>query len=170
MLDDKFFQKVGPDISACFRRYIFGSADDGKSARDIHGKPYKGYSTNPSKWASIQMKKSARGLIPKEGISYADAKKTGQMQRQASHFKDSTAPVLSTDLLRDMRFYGTFAGGFGFGALSARGKIKHLAKMGRVIATKQKALPDKCAKKIMKEADKYVMKIFGKIKGRTFNI
>ena len=147
MLDAKFFQKVGPDIAACYRRYIFGSADGGKSARDIFGKNYKNYSTE-----------------------YSETKKTGGMFRQASQFKDSNAPVLSSDLLRDMRFYGTFTGGFGFGALAARGKINHLAKMGRVIATEQKALPDKCAKMIMKEADKYVLNKLGKIKGRTFNI
>ena len=147
MLDAKFFQKVGPDITACFRRYIFGSASGGRSARDIFGKKYKTYSPE-----------------------YSKSKKTGAMFRQASEFKDSTAPVLSSDLLRDMRLYGTFSGGFGFGALSARGKINRLAKMGRVIATEQKALPDKCAKKIMAEADKYVKKKLGKIKGRTFNI
>ena len=147
MLDAKFFQKVGPDIAACYRRYIFGSADGGKSARDIFGKKYKNYSTE-----------------------YSVSKKTGGMFRQASQFKDSTAPVLSSDLLRDIKFYGSHSNGFGFGALSARGKINHLAKMGRVIATEQKALPDKCAKKIMKEADKYVLNKLGKIKGRTFNI
>ena len=147
MLDAKFFQKVGPDIAACYRRYIFGSADGGKSARDIFGKKYKPYSPE-----------------------YREAKQTGKLRRQATQFKDSTAPVLSTDLLRDIKYYGTFSGGFGFGALSARGKINHLAKMGRIIATESKALPDKCSKKIMKEADKYVMKKLGKIKGRTFNI
>ena len=147
MLDANFFRKVGPDISACFRRYIFGSADGGKSAKDIFGKKYKPYSTE-----------------------YKELKKTGSLFRQASQFKDSTAPVLSSDLLRDMRLYGTFSGGFGFGALSARGKINHLTKMGRVIATEKKALPDKCAKKIMKEADKYVNQKLGKIKGGTFNI
>ena len=147
MLDANFFRKVGPDISACFRRYIFGSADGGKSAKDIFGKKYKPYSTE-----------------------YKELKKTGSLFRQASQFKDSTAPVLSSDLLRDMRLYGTFSGGFGFGALSARGKINHLTKMGRVIATEKKALPDKCAKKIMKEADKYVKQKLGKIKGGTFNI
>ena len=147
MLDANFFRKVGPDISACFRRYIFGSADGGKSAKDIFGKKYKPYSTE-----------------------YKELKKTGSLFRQASQFKDSTAPVLSSDLLRDMRLYGTFSGGFGFVALSARGKINHLTKMGRVIATEKKALPDKCAKKIMKEADKYVNQKLGKIKGGTFNI
>ena len=151
MLDANFFRKVGPDISACFRRYIFGSADGGKSAKDIFGKKYKPYSTE-----------------------YKELKKTGSLFRQASQFKDSTAPVLTSDLARDFKAFSSSATGFGFGAVSQRGKVKSLAKMGRVIYTDAKPLPDECSEFIMKELTKDVKgafkKIRKKIKRKKINI
>ena len=50
------------------------------------------------------------------------------------------------------------------------GKVESLARMGRVISTETKPVPDKIIKYIMTEADKYVKKELRKIKGRTFNI
>ena len=42
--------------------------------------------------------------------------------------------------------------------------------MGRVISKTGKALPTTVENFIMKEAEKFVKKKLGKIKGRTFNI
>ena len=42
--------------------------------------------------------------------------------------------------------------------------------MGRIIMAENKALPTKVGKYVMDQADKYVKKELGKIKGRTFNI
>ena len=164
MLDAPFFFKIGPEVVAKFRKHTF------MDALDIKGNKFKGYSTRPSKWVSMNMKKSARGLIPKGGISYADAKKTGQMKYQATEFANSTAPVLTSDLLRDWTMRKTSATGFTFGTLAHGGKVNHLAKRGRVISTESKPIPGHIEKYIMKEADKYVLNKLGKIKGRTFNI
>ena len=60
--------------------------------------------------------------------------------------------------------------GFTFGNLARQSTVKFLSKMGRVIMAENKALPTKVGKYIMDQADKYVKKELGKIKGGTFNI
>ena len=141
MLDAKFWRTTGIDIVACYRRHIFDPSGGGKDAKDINGVPYKKYSQE-----------------------YGSTKKTGKMFRQASAFKDSTAPVLSSDLARDFKIFKSHSTGFGFGAVAQKGKVKQLAKMGRVIYTDQKPLPDKCNKLLMKELDKDVKGAFKKIR------
>ena len=170
MLNLKFWQKINANVVARYRKAIFDPAGGGKGAKDVHGKPYPAYSTRPSKWVSIGMKKESRHLIPKGGISYSEAKKTGQLKKQDEKFKNSKATVLSGDLYKDFQLRKTGNSGFSFGTVSWGSTAKFLSNMGRVIATEQKALPDKVSKYIMKEADKYVTKELGKIKGRTFNI
>ena len=141
MIDAKFFFKVGPEVVAKFRKHTF------MDALDIKGRKFKRYSDE-----------------------YGEAKRTGKLRRQATEFANSTAPVMTSDLLRDWTMRKTSSSGFSFGTMAHGGKVKSLAKMGRVIATEQKVLPDKVSKYIMKEAGKYVTKELGKIKGRTFNI
>ena len=170
MLDLGFFKKINVNVVARYRKHIFDPAGGGRGAKDVYGKPYKGYSGHPSKWTSMSMKKSARNLIPKGGISYSDAKKTGQLKRQDEKFKNSTAPVLSGDLYEDFQLRKIGNSGFSFGTVAWGSTAKFLSKMGRNIATEKKPLPDKVATYIMDQADKYVKKRLGKIKGRTFNI
>ena len=129
-----------------FRKHTF------IDALDIKGKKFKGYKN------------------PQDPYSYGNLKKTGTMFRQASEFKNSTAPILTSDLLRDYKLQGTSSSGFKFGFATRGGRVEHLAKMGRVISTESKPIPDKIAKFVMAEANKYVKKELGKIKGGTFNI
>ena len=141
MLDRKFFLELSKDVVPMFRKHTF------INALDVNGKKFKGYSTD-----------------------YGIAKRTGKMFRQATEFKNTTAPVLSSDLLRDYKLQGTSSSGFKFGFATRGGRVEHLAKMGRVISSESKPIPDKIAKFVMSEADKYVTKELGKIKGGTFNI
>ena len=141
MLDRKFFLELSKDVVPMFRKHTF------IDALDIKGKKFKGYSTD-----------------------YGIAKRSGKMFRQATEFKNTTAPILSSDLLRDYKLQGTSSSGFKFGFATRGGRVEHLAKMGRVISSESKPIPDKIAKFVMTEANKYVKKELGKIKGRTFNI
>ena len=141
MLDSKFFLELSKDVVPMFRKHTF------MDALDVKGKKFKGYSTD-----------------------YGIAKRSGKMFRQATEFANSRAPILSSDLLRDYKLIGTSSSGFKFGFATQGGKVNSLAKMGRVISTESKPIPDKIEKFIMKKADKYVKKELGKIKGRTFNI
>jgi len=169
MLDLRFWQKINTNVVARYRKAIFDPAGGGRGAKDVYGKPYRAYSTHPSKWTSMSMKKSARGLIPKGGISYAVAKKSGQLKKQQEKFRDSRAPVLSGSLMNDFQLRKTSSKGFSFGTVSWGSTAKFLSDMGRVIADDQK-LPKKVVEYIMDQADKYVLKKLGKIKGGTFNI
>ena len=141
MLDAKFWRDTGIDIVACYRRHIFDPDGGGKGATDIHGNSYKKYSQD-----------------------YSVSKKTGKLFRQASAFKDSNAPVLSSDLARDFKVFKSHSTGFGFGAIAQKGKVKQLTAMGRVITTNQKPIPDKCSKLLMDELDKDVKGAFKKIR------
>ena len=141
MLDGKFFVELSKDVVPMFRKHTF------INALDVNGKKFKGYSTD-----------------------YGISKRSGAMFRQASEFKNSTAPVLTSDLLRDYKLLGTSSTGFKFGFATRGGRVEHLAKMGRVISSESKPIPDKIGKFVMAEADKYVKNKLGKIKGGTFNI
>ena len=147
MLDSRFFRKINAEVIMRYRKHIFDPAGGGKGAKDVYGKSYKGYSTG-----------------------YSKAKKTGQLKRQDEKFKDSKAPVLSGDLYKDFQLIKLGKSGFTFGNLARQSTVKFLSKMGRVIMAENKALPTKVGKYIMDQADKYVKKELGKIKGGTFNI
>ena len=140
MIDKKFF-KIGANVVAKFRKHTF------EKALDINGKKFKGYSAK-----------------------YGIAKRANKLKRQASEFANSTAPVLSSDLLRDWKLRKVTNNGFSFGTVAFGDRVKHLAKMGRVIYRDSKALPDKVEKFLMREAEKYVQGKLNKVKGGTFNI
>ena len=140
MIDKKFF-KIGANVVAKFREHTF------EKALDINGNKFKGYSTK-----------------------YGADKRGNKLKRQASEFAGSTAPVLSSDLLRDWKLRKVTNNGFSFGTVAFGDRVKHLAKRGRVIAKDGKALPKEIAKYLMNEADKYVKKELNKIKGGTFNV
>jgi len=141
MLDRKFFTKYGPDLVACFRKQIF------MEGKDVWGKSFKGYSKE-----------------------YGESKRTGAMFRQATEFKNSKAPILTSDLLRDWTMRSIGSSGFKFGTMAHGGKVENLAKMGRVISAKNKPIPDGCSRKLISNADKYVKKELNKITKGKKNI
>ena len=147
MLDKGFFSILVRELPMQYRKYIFAPSS-GMGAKNVFGKAYPPYSTK-----------------------YAQVKKTGQMKRQSASFAQSKAPVLSGDLLKDfIAAQGFLSNGMGFGNISEMGKVKSLERQGRAISTESRPLPKPVEKWIMAEADKYVKKKLGKIKGRTFNI
>tara|TARA_Y100001938_G_scaffold37132_2_gene51285 strand:- start:1438 stop:1869 length:432 start_codon:yes stop_codon:yes gene_type:complete len=140
MIDKKFF-KIGANVVAKFREHTF------ENALDINGKKFKGYSTK-----------------------YGAAKRANKFKRQASEFAGSTAPVLTSDLLRDWKLLKVTNNGFSFGTKSYGDRVKHLAKMGRVISRDGKELPKPVEKFLMREADKYVQRKLDKSKGGNIDI
>ena len=140
MIDKKFF-KIGANVVAKFREHTF------TKALDINGKKFKGYSPE-----------------------YGAAKRGNKLKRQASEFANSTAPVLSSDLMRDWKLLKVTDNGFSFGTVAFGDRVKHLAKRGRVIAKDGKELPKDIVTYLMNEADKYVKKELGKTKGAKLDI
>ena len=139
--DIKFYTELAKDVVPMFRKHTF------IDALDVKGRKFKKYSEK-----------------------YGLAKRSGKLFRQATEFSKSTAPVLSSDLLRDWKLQGTNATGFKFGTLAHGAKINNLERLGRVISTDKEPVPKKIEKFIMSQADKYVKKRLGKIKGGTVNI
>ena len=140
MIDKKFF-KIGANVVAKFREHTF------EKALDIDGKKFKGYSAK-----------------------YGADKRGNKLKRQATEFANSTAPVLSSDLLRDWKLRKVTNNGFSFGTTAFGDRVKHLAKMGRVISKDGKELPKDIERFLMREADKYVQRKLDKTKGDTLNI
>ena len=136
------------EVIPMFRDYIFGIKSGGKNAKDVYGKSYKQY-TN----------------------LYSQRKKLGKIKRHEGRFKTSNAPVLTGDLYRDFQKRSVTNKGFSFGTISHGGKVKHLEKLGRVITTRSKPLPDNIIKHLNNSAEKYIKaKIKRKVKGGTVNI
>ena len=148
MLDRKFFNSIAANVVARYRKFIFDPVGGGAKARQVDGRPY------PSKYSDL----------------YSIAKKSAKLKRSDSEFAQSNAPVLTGDLLKDFQGFKLIGGGFRFGTPTQGGKVKSLAKLGRVISSNSKPIPDKVAKYIIKQADKYAIKRLGKNKGGTFNI
>ena len=148
MLNRKFFSSIASNVVARYRKHIFDPAGGGKKAKQVTGRSY------PSTYSN----------------KYSIAKKSAKLKRSDSKFSKSNAPVLTGDLLRDFQGFNLISGGFRFGTPTQGGKVQNLTRLGRVIATDKNPLPKEVEKYIMSQADKYVKKELGKIKGGTFNI
>ena len=140
MLDKTFFTKVGPNARDRYREHIFGKA------KDVYGKPFKGYSRE-----------------------YGTAKRANKFKRQASQYSGTTAPVLTSDLLRDFSLVKTSSGGFQLGFTTFGARVQHLKKMGRVLSDKNQPLPDGVIQYLSKEARLYINKKLPKGK-KTYRI
>ena len=156
MLDSKFFRKINAEVIMRYRKHIFDPAGGGSGAKDVFDKKYPAYTSTQYRIAK------SKGIIKAGG-------KGGKPQDLK--FKASNAPVLTGDLYKTFdTHHGSISNGFGFGTLTEQSKVRSLAKLKRYISTNAMPLPNKVAKYIMDQADKYVKAELGKIKGRTFNI
>ena len=129
MLNHKFFKEVGTQIREAYRTHIF------TKALDVNDKPFAGYKD-----------------------PYGSLKRAGKLSRQQTGFGKHTSPIVSTDLLRD---YGTVsdktsAKGFQMGWSSKGEVVASLNKRGRLLSTKEQALPKAVAKLLEKETDKFI--------------
>ena len=141
MLDRKFFTRLAKDLVPMYRKHIF------IKGLDVYGKKFKPYSA-----------------------LYGIAKRSGKLPRQATEFANTTSPVLSSDLLRDWKLQGVTSTGFKFGTLVYGGRVKNLAKRGRVLSTNMHPLPIKIEDFALDQAEFYVKKQLKKIKGARFKI
>ena len=151
MLDKEFFNELGKETSLKYRQLVFDPKGGGKGAKDVYGKEYEGYN-NPEDESSYGVRKKLGNLY---GID-----KTPQDPK----FKNSNAPVLTGQLMHSFGAMASHSNGFGFGTITKKGVVKHLANMGRVVSTNEKPLPDEVAKFIMKEMTKDVKGAFKKIR------
>tara|TARA_Y100000593_G_scaffold43017_1_gene82340 strand:- start:326 stop:766 length:441 start_codon:yes stop_codon:yes gene_type:complete len=126
MLDAKFFLKVGPNVRDRYREHIF------KKALDVNGKKFKAYSTE-----------------------YGENKRANKFKRQASQYANSTAPVLTSDLLRDYSLVRTTSSGFQIGWTTFGKVVDSLNKRGRVLTSDKRPLPDKVANYLLDQAEDY---------------
>jgi len=150
MLDATFFRRIGPNVRDRYRKHIFGSDASGKyvqQAKDVFGKPFKAYKTK-----------------------YSQRKRADKFKRQASSFKDSTNPVLTSDLLRDYSLIKTMSRGFQIGWTTLGARVEWLKKMGRVLTSKSQPMPDGVIKYLHNEAHSYIKKRLGPNKTTTYKI
>ena len=129
MLDGRFFRKVAPNVRDRYREHIFGKG------KDVFGKGFKNYTTK-----------------------YGQRKRANKFKRQASQYANSTAPVLTSDFLRDYGLVRMSSDGFQLGWTSFGARVKHLADKGRVVTSSKQPLPEPVIKYIMKEAKTYIGK------------
>ena len=133
MLDIKFFLKEGPEVRDRYREHIF------EDAKDVFGKTFKKYSKD-----------------------YGEAKRANTFKRQMSKYADSTAPVLTGDLLRDYGMIGRPVNtGFQIGFASRGSVVEELNNRGRVLTSPKQAIPKSVASYIQVQCDKYIKKSLG---------
>jgi hypothetical protein len=129
MFNKKFFNNLGKKTRDRYRNHIFNDA------KDVFGTKFKGYSTE-----------------------YGIRKRSGGMKRQASRFAKTTAPILTSDLMRDFTLVKAMEDGFQIGWLVFGARINHLAKMGRVLTSKIQPLPQNVIEFIDEEIHKEIGK------------
>ena len=157
MLDRKFFRSLSNAIRKDYVNHIFNKG------KDVYGRKFKGYSTNKTKWASILARKNERKKIPKEGLSYGQAKRMGILQRQESAFANKTSPVLTGDFRDDAKPSSTAASAsVKWASLGSR--VEHLAKMGRKVTDDRQPFPKNIIQMIDKRVDREIKKQFPKNK------
>ena len=133
MLDAKFFLKVGPNVRDRYRKHIF------KDAKDVYGKPFNKYSKE-----------------------YGERKRANKFKRQSSQYAGSTAPVLTSDLLRDYSLIKPpNRKGFQIGWITLGARVESLKKQGRVLTAPDQPLPKDEIKFLDREAHKYIKKGLG---------
>jgi|FLOH01.1.fsa_nt_gi hypothetical protein len=129
MLDRAFWVTIGDKISTAWKKWTFV---DGK---DVYGKKFGKYST-----------------------SYSKAKKSGGLKRQATQYKNTTLPILTSDLRDDLKVVGTTNDSVQVGWVGFGERIEHLASMGRVISEDKQLIPkpidDMFNEFVSKEIDK----------------
>ena len=141
-------QKLGDKIVKSYKKHIFDKA------KDVKGKTFKQYSTNPTKWASILARKTERKKIPKGGISYGKAKKMGILTRANPKSREGTAPILSGDFKGDFQTLKVARNRLSVGWAAHGSKVGYLKDMGRLVTTSTQPLP----KHILKMIDKALKK------------
>ena len=155
LTDRSFWNKVGKNAKRKYQNYTF---EGGKS---VYGDKWLGgkYSTRPSKWVMINILKEHRKTAPKEGYSYAEAKKKNLFRRQAS---TKNVPILSSDLFKDFKkFLKPRHNGVQFG-FATKGNVveglrERFGNKGTLTST-DKPLPDSVRNYITKEYNKYIKK------------
>ena len=141
MLDAKFFIRIGANVRDRYRKHIF------QDAKDINDKQFKAYSAE-----------------------YGARKRADKFKRQASQYKNSKAPVLTSDLLRDYSLVKTMKNGFQIGWTTLGARVEWLKKMGRVLTSKSQPMPDGVIKYLHNEAHGYIKKRLGPNKTTTYKI
>lgn len=138
MLDKKFFQKIGANVVARYRKLIFDNKNAGKGARDVYGNEYPPFNEYSKK--------------------YREDKKSGTLNRAKSTYKDSNAPLLTGDLFNSFQMIKVKDNGFTFGTPTQGGKVRNLRKLGRVISADDQPIPKELVEYIEDEASKYISK------------
>ena len=130
-----------------------------EKGRDVYDKPFKPYSTNKTKLASILARKSERKNIPRGGLSYGEAKRRGILQRQSGGYAQRVTPVMTGDLKNDAKPFST-ATTFGIKFAAHGGKIDVMEKMNpkRVLTHDNQPLPEDMIDSIVKDVDKEMSK------------
>ena len=93
--------------------------------------------------------------FPKYSKSYETRKKSNKLKRQNSQYAQSTAPVVSGDLLLDTQHtVSPEDNAIYIGWTSHAYKLDHLRKMGRILTSKSNPINPNVIKKIMPSLNK----------------
>ncbi len=152
MLDKQFFLKVGPKVRNNYRKHIFGADATGQyiqQAKDVYDKKFNTY---------------------KE--PYGSRKRADKFKRQASSFKSSTNPVLTSDLFKDFILFKTSDTGFQLSFASRGAIVKSLNDKGRVLTAEDQPLPKSTINFMLKEINTFIENKAKKTfpKSKTFKV
>ena len=141
MLDKRFFRQLAPNVVNMYRIHTF------EKGLDVDGNKFKDYTPE-----------------------YARRKRSGNIKRQSSQFKDRVTPVLTGDLFRDFKVIKVKPDSFAFGTVAHGGKVQGLNKMGRKLSTSSTPIPKNIQEFIDKEASNYCDRRFRKEKDKKWDL
>jgi len=133
LFGQSFWFMFGAKIKDMYRKHIYNAADP----RDVYNQPFKKYSSG-----------------------YSSQKKKGMLRRQDKTYSNTTAPVLSGDLMLDTQHSVDAKNNVIYiGWTAHASKLDWLKKNGRVLTSRDKPMPDPVMNQIMPEFNKELKKV-----------
>ena len=154
----EFWTKLGKNVRNLYKDYIF------EKGNSVYGKKWWDgkYSTNPSKWVTMSVKKQFKKSAPDQGYSYSEAKKGNMFPRQSTAYKDKVTAVLTTQTQSDFEgFMKPRENGVQLGYPSMGDRVKKLRKQkgkSGALTSSDRPLPTHLSKYIAKKYHEFIKK------------
>ena len=142
-----------------YRNVTFNKSDP----RMSNDQPFPEYSTFPSFWVTMNVKKKFKKSAPKEGYSYKEAKEGVMLKRQNAVYANSTSPNVTGDLWRDTSAdFNVEEQAIYIGWSAQANKVKWLREKGRFLTSHSHPINPKVIKKLMPSFRKELKRIMPK--------
>tara|TARA_R100001463_G_scaffold28889_2_gene66017 strand:- start:7859 stop:8410 length:552 start_codon:yes stop_codon:yes gene_type:complete len=159
LFDKTAFRHFETVVSDEYRKVTFSKSNP----RMSNDEKFPEYSNFKSKWVTMNVKDKFKKNAPKKGYSYKEAKEGDMLRKQNSGYVNSTAPVVSGDLMLDTKSdFNVREQAIYIGWTSHANKLEWLRKKERFLTSKSHPINPRVIKKLMPSFNKQLKRIMPK--------